>query len=272
MRELIWGGGFSVLVLGAFLLFVAFGWPGDVNNCVISPDGTENTCYCEKFDVADIGKPGVRQPFNTWSNLYSLVSGLVLGLVIWSRRKNGLATTDNRMNSTHFYPITYLLLVIFLGLGSMWFHASIVEWAGWFDQFSMFTFASFLVWYTVVRMTQLDWLFYVFYPITVVLLSILGIVGVPSFVLILVAVVAYVVLQVIVWASFKDVRVTDGMSIFLWVMAALSMGAAVGVWVPSQTGGPLCLDTHWFQFHGLWHLLAGVMALFLYFYWIRAPR
>jgi len=39
-------------------------------------------------------------------------------------------------------------------------------------------------------------------------------------------------------------------------------------WVLSQTGKPLCNRDSLFQPHGmLWHPLAGVMAVLLYFYW-----
>ena len=39
-------------------------------------------------------------------------------------------------------------------------------------------------------------------------------------------------------------------------------------WGLSQTGAPLCDPKGGFQPHGLlWHPLAGVMAVFIYFYW-----
>ena len=50
------------------------------------------------------------------------------------------------------------------------------------------------------------------------------------------------------------------------------IGLATLAWVLSQTGGAWCLQTHAFQFHGLWHWLAGAAAILLYFFWRAAPR
>ena len=66
MRELVVGGSFAAGVLGLLLLFVAFGFPGAPDACIHDTStGGDNTCWCEHFAVSDIGRPGVRQPFNT---------------------------------------------------------------------------------------------------------------------------------------------------------------------------------------------------------------
>lgn len=270
MKELVWGSGFSAAVLIAFLAFVAFGWPGGENDCLEPDEHGHNSCYCEAFVEADIGKPGVRQPFNTWSNLYSLATGALLGFIIWWNRRNGLPASPNRFKSTHFYPITYLLVLIFLGLGSMWFHASIIDWAGVFDQISMFTYACFLLFYSIVRLSDRDLVFYIGYPLGVVALTIPAIAGVDSLYLIIIAVGLYLLAQGWIWLR-ADLREGWGPFWKFWVPAAACMLVATLFWALSQTGGPLCLDTHAFQFHGLWHLLAGAMAFLLYFFFRSAP-
>lgn len=80
-------GGFSLAILLPFLLFVALGWPGEPDPCISERSGTaDNTCYCEQFDRAEIGEPGVRQPFNTWSNLYSILTGAFVAFFVYCER------------------------------------------------------------------------------------------------------------------------------------------------------------------------------------------
>ncbi len=274
MRELLVAVGFSALVLIPFLLFVSAGWPGHENSCVTNrAPGQANSCYCEEFDRADIlrHRPGVRQPFNTWSNLYALVTGGIVAWLVYKNRKSG-AAGSNRMISTSLYPLLYIAVVIFLGLGSMWFHASLTQWGGIFDNLSMYTFTGFMIFYTLVRMTNNDKVFYFGYPAATLLLTTLFALGVSSTILVGVAVGVYLIAEAIIWSTMPRVR-NDLRSILkFWLTGAAAMGLAVAVWLPSQTGGPLCLDTHMFQFHGLWHILAGVTAVLLYFYWRASPR
>ena len=67
----VWGAGI-VIVLGVFLIFVAVGWPGGPDDCIYD---TPDTCFCEAFVAAEVeaGAPGVRQPVNTWFNLYAIL-------------------------------------------------------------------------------------------------------------------------------------------------------------------------------------------------------
>lgn len=273
MRELLVAVGFSALVLIPFLLFVSAGWPGQENSCVTNrAPGQANSCYCEEFDRTDIlqNRPGVRQPFNTWSNLYALVTGGIVAWFVYKNRKSGAG--GNRMVSTNLYPLLYIAVVIFLGLGSMWFHGSMTQWGGVFDNLSMYTFTNFMIFYTLVRLTDNDKVFYIGYPAATLLLTILAIAGVSSLILTIISVAAYLAAELIIWIGMPRVR-NDLKSILkFWLTGVAAIGLAVAVWLPSQTGGPLCLDTHMFQFHGLWHILAGVTAVLLYFYWRASPR
>ena len=71
-----------LLVVVPFSYFVLAGWGNDPNSCL---DGGPDACFCERVDVAAVinSEPGVRQPANTWSNLYALFTALVvvLGLI-----------------------------------------------------------------------------------------------------------------------------------------------------------------------------------------------
>jgi hypothetical protein len=264
---IVWGAGI-VLVLGVFLIFVAAGWPGDVNSCIRD---TPNSCYCEAFNLRDAmsGTGGVRQPVNTWFNLYSILTSLLVAVVVYVDRKDG--GNRNPIRSDSLIPDLYIFAVLFLGLGSMWFHASMKAWGGITDQLSMFVYAAFLIFYSIRRLWNAEWFFWVFYPITVALFTLIA--GLwtwkfASLILILILVAAYLVFEFIMWGrtgKWMQGKILTGV---LWCSAVVAILAATVFWALSQTGGPLCDPNSGFQPHGLlWHPLAGVMAVLLYFYW-----
>jgi hypothetical protein len=269
----IWGIGI-VVVLGSFLIFVGAGWPGAANNC-INPTTDHppkpNSCFCEQFDrhAAQGNGGGVRQPVNTWFNLYSILTSLLVAVVVYFDRNGGATGSPIRTDS--FYADIYIFAVLFLGLGSMWFHGSLKQWGGVMDLLSMFVYAAFIVYYTVRRLWNADWFFLVFYPVTVVLFTVVGALWqweYQSLVLILILVVAYLALEVTVWVRTQKVMQGGVGTIVLWVAAVVCIIAATIFWALSQTGGPMCDPKSGFQPHGLlWHPLAGAMAVLLYFYW-----
>ncbi len=273
MKELVV---FLVVTLGVlipFSCFVALGWPGSPDPCVTdsSPERS-NTCYCEAFNPDEIGEPGIRQPFSTLSNLYSIVTGGILAGFIFFYRSRGFPPGSNRMRSTHFYPLLYLAVVIFLGLGSMWFHASLVQWGGVFDNLSMYAFANFLWFYTLVRMTDNDLVFYIGYPTSVVAFTILNALGVPGFVIVAVVAAVYIILELCIAIWMPMVRASWDTALAIYLPACLSFLTATIIWQLAQTGGPLCREKWVFQWHGVWHWGAGATAMLLYFYWRKAPR
>lgn len=259
-----------VVIVGLFLVFVLVGWPGAPDNCVFD---TPNTCYCEAYDMADVlgNAPGVRQPVNTWFNLYAIFSSLLVAIGVYTDRKEG--TAPNLIGSKTAVPDLYIFAVLFLGLGSMWFHASLTRWGGILDGVSMFVFVAFLVFYSIRRVLTSAWLFWIGYVLTVAAFSIINATGaVDPFATIITLVAAYLIVEVYIWV--RTGKVMQGMvkTQLLWVFAVLSILAATFFWVGSQTGNFLCDPNSFFQPHGLlWHPLAGVTAVLLYFYW-RAAR
>jgi hypothetical protein len=266
----VWGIGITV-VLGAFLIFVIAGWPGEANSCIKPTNGKPDSCYCEGFDRTPIQRNdgGVRQPVNTWFNLYSIFTSLLVAYFVYRDRASGKA--GNPIRSDGWIPDLYIFAVQFLGLGSMWFHASLKEWGGNMDGLSMYVFAAFLVFYTIRRLWKSDLLFWLGYPATVALFTFLGAIWdweFKSLILILILVAAYLTFEVIMWARSGKVMQGKTHTQALWSLAVASIVAATIFWALSQTGGPLCDPKSSFQPHGLlWHPLAGLMAVLLYFYW-----
>jgi hypothetical protein len=267
---IVWAGGI-VVVLGLFLIFVAAGWPGSPDSCLHLADHTTNTCYCEAFNPQDVimNDGGVRQPVNTWFNLYAIFTSLIVASVLYADR---ISNDDgNVMRSRSWIPDVFIFAVLFLGLGSMWFHASLSSATSWVDGFSMYVFASFLVFYTLVRLTGSELVFWIGYPIAVLVFTLVGALwkwDLASLILILILVAAYLTFEIIICRRQRTFMQGTALTITLWVAAVVAILVATLFWALSQTGGPLCNPQSVFQPHGmLWHPLAGVMAVLLYFYW-----
>ena len=305
----VWGGG-TVVLMTALILFAVLGWPKRPDSCANIEPVTHlqvlkkiprtdypdflhpDTCYCEAFDPQDVvsGKPGVRQWVNTLSNLYAIATSLIVLLLIQRDRAR-----RRMLNLFHdpdsWIPEVYVFAVLFLGLGSMWLHASLSATVSWLDGMSMYVFTCFLPLYTFRRRCQMKGWFYVIYLGAVALFT--GLNALPgmedgSTILIAVIVFAYVFAEV--WVKCTDLkkmgyvrwfdRLRIGLSprgwmrsaLMFWVMGLLSFGAAAFFRGASQTGEWMCKSDSWFQPHGLlWHSLSGVMAMMLYFYWRLLP-
>jgi hypothetical protein len=206
---------------------------------------------------------------NTWFNLYSIATAFVVAMVVYFDRKAG--STSPPIKSDSWIPDLYIFAVLFLGLGSMWFHASLKEWGGIFDELSMYVYATFLIFYSVRRLWNAKWFFWLGYSVTVVVFTIWGALWkweYTSLILIIILVVAYLAVETIICFRTGSFMQGKPQTIALWLSAVVAIIAATIFWALSQTGRPLCDSTSGFQPHGLlWHPLAGVMAVLLYFYW-----
>jgi len=292
MKEALWSGGFALVVLIVFFIFAANGWPGGLDSCLSDnpakkPSATENSCFCEPININAVKNhiPGVRQPFNTFSNFYALGTGAFLTFAAWKQRRKRLdnripdtVPDINRFRTGDFYPIFYLLVAIFLGLGSMFFHASIVDWGGIFDQMSMYTLVSFLIAYSLVRLRNVDLYFYICYPLLVFIFFLASLWHVSSVVMILIALLGpYAILEGIIffqdWVFNKNTKVSFWVYSRYWIIGFVTFMIAIAIRGASDTGKGLCIEcSSAFQYHGVWHWLAGITALMLYFHWLKAKR
>lgn len=263
---------FSSAVLMLFLFFIGVGGFGPPDPCLEGdPSGDPaNFCFCEDFKEAKIGEPGIRQVQNTLSNLYALLTGAIVAAFAQQARQRKSAKSPY-MRGGRFYPLLYICIVVFLGLGSMFFHASLLKWGGVLDNMSMYTFANFVLCYTLLRLTDWETVFLIAYPTSVLAFTALNALElVSSFVVVLVVVLAYLVLEALIFFWKKEKRASDRTFVIFYFPALLCLAVAVLVWVMSQTGGCWC-NPDGFQGHVVWHVLAGATATFLYFYWRDAP-
>lgn len=267
---IVWGVSIIVILIAFGLFTSVIGWKGSPDDCVKeNPD----TCFCEEFNADDVkdGARGIRQPVNTASNLYAIFTSLlVAGFVYSDRKKFKSDDAPNLIRSRTGVPDLYIFAVLFLGLGSMFFHASLVKWGSVFDGMSMYFYASFLVFYTIRRFWDSALFFWIGYFLTVGLFTFLHTL-IPSVINIAILVVAYLVFEIYIWVHTKKIMQGKQLTTALWILAVVAILSATAFWVMSQTGGCMCDPTSLFQPHGLlWHPLAGVMAVLIYFYWRAA--
>ena len=259
-----------VVVLGAFWGFMTFGWPGNANSCTYN---VPNTCFCEAYDINQVNShaPGVRQFSNTWFNLYAIITALIVAIMVYRDRKHLSGMTQmNFMKSHSYVPDLYIFAVLFLGLGSMFFHASLTAWGGVVDGASMYVFAAFLVFYSIRRMIVSAWIFWLGYLVTVALFTYLHTILAPL-INIIILVTAYLIVEIIIWIRSGQILQGRTKTKWLWLSGVASILTASFFWWASQTGHFLCYPNSLFQPHGmLWHPLAGVTAVLLYFYWREA--
>lgn len=277
-----------IYVVGSFLLlgeilFLAYvtGWPATPDVCINGGD-----CYCEFFDPEDArtGAKGIRQRVNTWSNLYALFTAAWVACRLMRDRKE--ANPINTMRSNSPIADAAVFVVLFLGLGSMWFHASMSSAASWMDGFSMYVFAGYLVFYTIDRLLVMrkvseatrNLVFWVGWPVNAVIYTNIAAMHVPSELLIGALVFAYIFLEAFIglfagktfwdgWIGWTDVRAR-----IYWLVGLVAFGLAILFRWLGGDDGAWCFEggKTWFQPHGLlWHTLSGLMALMLYFYWRR---
>ena len=269
-------GASIVVVFGPFLAFVFGGWGGEPNSCL---SGGDDACFCERVDVAKVnaGAPGVRQPANTWSNLYALATAFIVAFGISrDRMALGSGTPINLIRSRNFLADLYVFAVFFLGFGSMWFPASITQWGGKFDGMSMYVFVGYMVCYTLYRLVPKWWLFMLVYVALVALFT--GLHNhVESTILIGINVGLYAVLEAVIlgiriynWARGKWSPPGDWyLPLIWWVLGLVSFLLAFMFWKWGVREHEFCNPDSWWQWHGMWHVFAGIMAVFIYYYWRR---
>ncbi|MHA1452389.1 MAG: ceramidase domain-containing protein [Promethearchaeota archaeon] len=276
---------FAVITIGGVLILGILGWPGTLESCAIS-----DSCYCEHMNFAAI----VRQPVNTWSNLFATCLGLIVlwGLdkkhieneaghsrtkkikfgTLW--RKNIPNEPDNPMRSRNSISILYGIVMIFVGTGSMYFHASGVFYGGLIDLISMQTFVSFLLVYNLQRLIRFSdkWFWGIWISLNIFMGVTVKMPGFPGHIYFNVLVFTEIGIEPVLFAlSFLPI----GLVRFRrdWKLYLLSFAmyfTAFMFWINStEIGTPLCFPD-WprslLQGHAFWHYFAALATLVIYLY------
>ena len=241
------------VALAIFFFLGVRGWPGEVDECI-----AEDDCHCERPRGGMI-----EQPSNTWSNLASVL----VGLLILFQAGGARAISGNPMATESFYPITYGLLVIGLGLGSMFFHASLRKWGSIVDNLAMYWFLSFVVLYDLYRVLEasnLGIFILIFLFVNVALAAVrIPNEGSERYVFPILFLWLIIIELLIPTGAFGDI----GLHRPFWPWPVLEVGTfivAFGIWLLSGSGKPWCRPDSWIQGHAVWQILGALAAGFLY--------
>lgn len=262
-RAWFWGAVGLAAVLGVFAIFAALGWPGELDSCTLRG----GNCYCEAFSRDRVA---IRQAVNTWTGLIAALGGLII-LAIADRDRRSTTPAAGPMSAGGFYAIAYGALAVFLGPGSMFFHAGLTRFGGWLDNMSMVLYVSFLLLYDASRIFRFDANRALFIGLFAGVNVLFGVLiwlvdgsGTVAFAILAVgAVLAQI--AILLWRPGGVSR-----HFMPWLLAALiAFAVAFVVWRLSWTGAPLCDPNSVLQGHGLWHALAMAATPFLLFFYLR---
>lgn len=127
----------------AAMVLVKYEWTSwRVANCVLN-----QRCFCE-----GVGQGFIRQWANTYSNLAFVFVGLWLwGLIRQDQVDRGEEPPPNLLAASPTLSGLYVIIVVSLGLMSMFYHASLSFVGQWFDIQAMYLITTFLVLYNLAR-------------------------------------------------------------------------------------------------------------------------
>ncbi|MGQ9815160.1 MAG: ceramidase domain-containing protein [Candidatus Roseilinea sp.] len=262
-RRWVWGV-FALIALASVVFSLAdVSWAGwQPATCM--PDD----CFCEAI------RPGpIAQPVNTYSNLaFVLVGLLILGAS--PARPVTAGPADGRANlmlSQPAYPIVLGASTVVIGLGSLFYHASLSFAGQWFDVMGMYLLATFMALYGLARIRPMrGWLFALIYAAVNGVLGAL-LIAVPE---IRRQIFAGLILAVIALEGWITLRRRPPMRYAYFGAALVSFAAAYAIWL-LDNARVLCAPGSVLQGHALWHIGGALAAGLIYAYYrseqIAAP-
>lgn len=265
--------GVTSFALYLVMLAAAAGWPGSVtSNCyedyLITAD-----CYCEKLRGDKPGDVWFAQPMNTISNLWFVLSGLLIAYSADSRAfpsKDWWETKMNPITQDRLYSTMYGLATCLLGVGSTCLHASFTTWGRQADMIAMYLIAAFTLLYPLVKNKALNKNQAVasYLALSAALVHWTVSIGTPEQTRRL-----FTSMIVLSWAveifnvDEESARHNKLARKILLSNVALFL-AAVITWKSSESAGPFCYPDSLWQGHSLWHLQSAVAIAGQYFYYV----
>jgi hypothetical protein len=228
----------------------------------LSADGTYDTCYCEAFSDGY-----VLEPVNTYSALAFSALGFV---ILYTLSRTPPPQITNLMTQNIIYSAVYGYLEVFMGPGSMLFHATMSNLGGFFDTLSMYMWLSYVLVYDILRLTNISnaigALLYIFVvSLCVVLQEMVFQGGDLTFALLVFAALGA---ELIVYLRSRNNLNKTAYKYF--ILALLVYAVAMVIWQLSKTGGPLCFPDSLLQGHAVWHTLSAVTVSLIYVYLKKA--
>ena len=247
---------FSIGSLIIFYIIGLNGWGGTISGCYNSE------CFCEQMCTDSV----ILEPVNTWTNLFYMLSGLLILWQVEHTRIKTQKTSNNPFEYASFYSILYAFVVIDIGVGSWLFHANLRDYGGIWDMASMNAYMSFLLIYVLTRNFNKSptWFLSIFLTLTISLI-ILSDYSVITF-SVLVSVCGLYELGSVIWMHKKgSLRgLLRNWKWYAWGFGIFNFGFLI--WNLTNTGDIWCNPNTIWQGHGFWHLTTALATYFFYLY------
>ncbi len=269
LPALLW----AAVTLGAVLIIgLGFDWfpttPNEVDYDQFLLTGDPDfIIFCEGYEIAS----WVQQPISMWSNLAFIAAGFMIVLILGTRP----APAPNMMaDRSAFIPLAYVLVLMLMGPGSMFFHGSMKIWGGWFDNMTIIFWAGLGLSYTVTRLLMvwfgasknILWLIWLLICLVVGVVTALDETASRTTQIVVAGLWFIVELLVMIaaWLGHPP-GFQRGTGWFVAMIVAFVF--AFGVWIPSGAVVRVwCDPLSPIQGHGFWHLFAAIGGLLAYCY------
>ena len=265
----------GVTSVAFFIVFLiaAAGWPGPVTSNCYEDYLVTADCFCERLRGEKPGDAWFAQPMNTISNLWFVVSGLLIAYSADSRRfpsKETWETKTNPITQDKLYSTMFALASCLLGVGSTCLHASFTKWGRQVDMIAMYLIAGFSLLYPLVKNKTLTRKQFIisYCAVSAALMYWTVVIGTPEqtrrvFTALIVAAWSIEIFNV----DEEYLNHNKLARKILLSTVAFFLGAVI-TWKTSESAGPLCFPDSLWQGHSLWHLQSAVAIAGQYFYYV----
>jgi len=265
MRWVAIGLGYCILWGILYLIMGLQGWKGELGGCTLA-----EPCFCENIVMNAL----IREKSQTWSNLGLILSGL--GILFWIGKfpnESSSKTHQNPMTHPTLYSVLYGMLTINIGIGSFWFHGSLLRYAEFMDTFAMNLYITFFLYYNLVRLTKKSEriFLFLFLPTAVS-------VGITEWIVndarISVWIFSIFAGIGMAWEAIIQILMHTSKNHLYWIYRdwkwfVIGIGSfflSFLIWNLSLPGAALCNPNTWIQGHSFWHLGVAVSTFSLYIY------
>ncbi len=197
-------------------------------------------CFCEKIYLNQIA-----QPINSLTNIFFLYTG------IWILFQ---------LKSWDIFSIVYSYILIFLGIGSFFYHATMTFLGMWFDVFFMYAYILFLILFlfyksNLITKTQGILLY-------ILLLAISGIFLLESPIYRRFLFGFYVLLTILLFFKIKQFKNIKTKYFYISLILFI---VSYGIWL-LDFYHIFCYPESLIQGHGIWHTINSVVVYTLYLF------
>ncbi|MBI4370029.1 MAG: ceramidase domain-containing protein [Elusimicrobia bacterium] len=243
----------ACLATGFWLEFSNIYWDG-VQPASCMPD----QCFCEELRLN-----GIRQRSNTWSNLgFIFIGSLILSRAL-SSQTSKRALPQNTLNSNPILTAAYGLTMVYIGISSGYFHASLTYAGQWLDNMSMYMLMVFIILYNLARSKAM--------PLKLFGPAYIGAVGAMGVILSLMDPARRIIFAALLaLATIMEVKFYLEHRAQAWgrclAAAVFAIISAYACWW-LDIKKIACAPKTWLQGHALWHILGAASAGFLFLYY-----